>query len=327
MKAKHLLQLDVLLKGVSPQVLADLPESLPALERLLTLSQQSPPFEGGVDAWLCRALGVPRQQDDPVAPCAAGGDGLAAEQGYWLCAAPVYFHLARDRMLLEAALPDVTTDEAGAIIASLNAHFPEMQFFAPHPQRWYVRLPDALRMTTTPLEDAIGQEVSRVFPSGDDARQWAVRLNELQMLLHQHPVNEARDAAGKLPVNSLWLWGGGVKQPMAEHPYAHVWGDGALLAGLGVHSLPATADVVLDSMTGRALLVLDIAELGWKGLEQQWLAPLEQALKRGRLAQLNLHIAHGGRVNTCTVTRGDCWKWLYRRFMRRMSVVDILRGD
>ncbi len=330
MKAKHLLQLDVLLKGLSPQALAAVPQDgrLPVLQRWLATGRRAPAFTGGGDAWLCQALGVPRQQDAPVAPYAAAGDGLAAGQGYWLCAAPVHLHLARDRMLLlEGALPDVTTDEAEAMVASINAHFPEMQFFAPHPRRWYVRLPDAVHMTTTPLEEAIGQEVSRVLPAGDAARAWTVRLNELQMLLHQHPVNEARAAAGKLPVNSLWLWGGGVKQPVAEHPYTQVWGDGALLAGLAARPMPATADVALNEMAGRALLVLDVAELGWERLEQQWLAPLAQALQRGRLKQLDIHLAHGGRVNTWTVTRRDYWKWFYRRFMRRVPVADTLRGD
>lgn len=32
---------------------------------------------------------------------------------------------------------------------------------------------------------------------------------ELQMLLHAHPLNEARAARGALPVNALWFWGAG----------------------------------------------------------------------------------------------------------------------
>lgn len=330
MKVKHLLQLDVLLKGISPEALAEVPEKSQqtGLERLLTLSRMLPPFKDGGHAWLCRALGIPRQQDDPVAPYAAQGDGLAADDGYWLCADPVHLHLARDRIVLrEGALPDVTEAEAAAVMDTLNAHFSGMQFFAPHPRRWYIRLPASQNMVTTPLDAAIGQDVGHVLPTGTDAKTWIVWQNELQMLLHEHPVNEARSAAGKLPVNSLWLWGGGVRQPVVASRYTRVWGDAAMLAGTAAaRSLPPAADTLLDGMSGRELLVLDVAEMGWQILEQQWFAPLEQALKRGRLARLDFHIAHGDRVSAVTVRQRDVWKWLYQRFMRRTSLADILHS-
>jgi hypothetical protein len=47
------------------------------------------------------------------------------------------------------------------------------------------------------------------LPEGDEGRRWRVLGNEAQIILHNHPRNAARIAAGKLPVNSLWFWGGG----------------------------------------------------------------------------------------------------------------------
>jgi hypothetical protein len=48
-----------------------------------------------------------------------------------------------------------------------------------------------------------------MLPSGEAGREWRVLFNELQVLLHAHPVNAARIARGRLPINALWLWGAG----------------------------------------------------------------------------------------------------------------------
>lgn len=327
-KVKYLPQLDVLLQGINQETLVDDP-SLPSLEKLLAMGHLLPQFDGGAETWLCHAFGIARQQDDPVAAYAALGDGLAAEDGYWLRADPVYLHLARDRIvLLDGALPDIGEDDARRIAATLNAHFPDMQFFAPHPRRWYLRLPSPQAVQTCPLEQAIGRDVNRVLPTGPDAKTWMVRLNEVQMLLHEHPVNHARTEAGKLPINSIWLWGGGIAVPLPAIPYSQVWGGDALVAGVvtAKQPLPAQAEMLWAEGAGRGLLVLDVAELDWDALESRWLAVLERALKRGKLARLNLHIAHGGRVYACTVTQGDCWRRFYRVWMRRPRLQAFLQS-
>jgi hypothetical protein len=47
------------------------------------------------------------------------------------------------------------------------------------------------------------------WPTGQAWRGWRRRLNELQMIWHDHPVNLARQRAAAAPINSLWLYGGG----------------------------------------------------------------------------------------------------------------------
>jgi len=44
------------------------------------------------------------------------------------------------------------------------------------------------------------------WPKGVEALHWHQLFNEIQMLLFSHPVNEAREVRGELPVNSVWLW-------------------------------------------------------------------------------------------------------------------------
>ena len=45
--------------------------------------------------------------------------------------------------------------------------------------------------------------------TGRDGARIRSLMNEIQMLLHEHPVNQRRERARLLPVNGWWLWGFG----------------------------------------------------------------------------------------------------------------------
>jgi hypothetical protein len=49
-------------------------------------------------------------------------------------------------------------------------------------------------------------------------RPWRQLVNELQMLWFTHPVNQARQARGLAPVNSLWLFGGATSDQLKRQP-------------------------------------------------------------------------------------------------------------
>jgi len=59
----------------------------------------------------------------------------------------------------------------------------------------------------------IGRNVDAWLPRQPEAKRLRRLQNEVQMLLHRHPVNAAREAAGALAVNSFWLSGCGRAQP------------------------------------------------------------------------------------------------------------------
>jgi hypothetical protein len=181
--------------------------SLPALEKLLGRGRSEILDPVPLENLLCVSFGVPCSDDAPIAPISAAFDGLAA--GCWLRADPVNLDLQRDQLLL--ATVQVGSEEAAALCASLNEHFAgqDMEFFAPHPQRWYVRLDALPRISTAPLSQVVGGDVRRALPEGEDAARWHQLFNEIQMLLHAHPLNEAREARGEPTVNSVWFWGGG----------------------------------------------------------------------------------------------------------------------
>ena len=185
---------------------------LPALEKILARGSREAFADEGIEAALCQALGIERQQDWPLAPIALQADGGDPGMDYWLRADPVHLSVMRDRIVLaDSQALELDQAEADALAASIHDHFGDS--FSPlalRPRRWYLRLRQAPQMSTTPLSCATGCDIDPLLPRGHDASHFRALLNELQMLLHDHPLNQRREARGQLPVNSLWLWGGGV---------------------------------------------------------------------------------------------------------------------
>ena len=346
MRKVHLVVCDLFLPAdIAAGVCADL--RLPALEKMLArgASTGSAPSTGsgrtgGVGAsledHLCGLFGLPCQQDAPIAPVSAVFDGLG--EGCWLRADPVHLRLQRDQLVL---LPDVgvNADEAGQLCAALNEHFAGqgMEFFAPHPQRWYVRLDRLPDIVTVPLSQAAGRNVRGLLPKGKDAAHWHRVFNEIQMLLFAHPVNEAREVRGELPVNSLWLWGGGVNAPL-QKTYASVSSDEAL-AGM----FAAAAGIPFSSWPeqwrdeengGTQLLVwtglrsalrrgdLDAWRAALQEFEAGYAQPLWQALRAGKISQLQVDILGGDRVRNLLLTRADTWAfWRRAKPLAQYSMV------
>jgi hypothetical protein len=251
----------------------------------------------------------------------------------------VHLRITRDRLqLVDASLFDVTAGDAQALVDKLNSHFDQMgiEFRAPHPKRWYVKLPRVPELVTHSISEAAGQEVQRHLPTGGEALAWHRMFNEAQMLLHEHPVNEEREARGAPAINSVWFWGGGTRCAVRGGHFDAVWSDDAaavaLAAAAGAHAaaLPTDATawleaaappkgtfeshlVVLDATAG-AVAYQDSA--AWRtaleNLEARWFGPLRGALRSGILAELTL-VALGEEASLrFTIRRNDLLKFWRR---------------
>lgn len=315
----------MLLPGMfrAPAAMAPSP---PALSRLLRSARRGDTVEEGAPAWLCRLFGVARQQDWPVAPFAARADGLATETGYWLCADPVSLQLQRDSFTVTDSPRSLTLAQARQFADTLNAHFAAdgMQFFAPRVDRWYLRLPRPPSLQTHLLSQVRGRDIHAHMPQGADGLQWHGWLNEVQMLLHGHPVNLALEEQGEPPVNSLWLWGGGILPATRSRSGIALFADDALARGLAlahgdaVAPLPPSAEDWLQNGKTEAACVIvqpPLEPAGWQPalqqLERDWFAPLLAMLREGELARLTLHLA-GESVSSFSVTSRDLYKFWRR---------------
>ncbi len=301
--------------------------SLPALETLLaharTAHTPAMPFE----SWLGQAFGL-RPDGVPVAALRRLGErDTAPVEGEWLCADPVHLQFAREHLVLTDAFDlAVSAPEAAALLEGLNDHFLAteqdfIRFEARSTRRWYLRLRSPARAEFSPLNEVVGRPVARFMPRGDEGARWQRIINEGQVFLHNHPVNQAREAAGERMVNSLWFWGAGALPDRVVAPAPIVRAADRLTCGLaraaGVRPdgltgrLPAQdAFVVVDDLH-RPSLYLDIDT--WRTclgeLEGQWFKPMLAALKSRRLSKLRI-TAPGDRTTLeLNLTTYDLWKF------------------
>lgn len=182
---------------------------LPKLDMLLARSRRESIPQTDLESLLCTQFGITRQRDWPIAAISLAHSGEHAGSHYWLRADPVHIRVERDRLVLNE-ISDPDPHELEQLRAALTEHFGDA--FSPRalrPGAWVVHIGVEMEITTTPLSLAAGQHIDPLLPAGPDALAWRKLLNEAQMLLFSHPVNQAREARGELPVNSVWLWGGG----------------------------------------------------------------------------------------------------------------------
>lgn len=287
------------------EVLKDLP--LPALSRLLGWARIQPKPQPWSRLQASHAgLAAPS-----FALWAAEAAGLPWQQGGWLLADPVHLRVNRDQaQLADAGVMNLDENEACALAGAVNALLAEdgARLHVLSPARWLLQLPLEPDADFTPLVDAVGEDVNRLLPAGGDGLAFSRLLGEIQMLLYTHPVNDAREARGEVPVNSVWLWGKGeVGEPVFDG-VGRLYADDrigealAARAGVACEPVPYRFGALWEDTPrpGRVEVHLDRLfspahyrdAWGWREalsqLEDDWFAPLLAAFTRGRIETLTL---------------------------------------
>jgi len=170
----------------------------------------------------------------PTAVCTAVAD-TGEEHALVTRADPVHIHAEPDHARLHAANAlQLTTDEENSLLDSMNKHFADrgLVFFQGEQSRWYLVGMDGSQLRTEPLSRVSDRNVVAFMKPDQQSLLMRQMLTEIQMLLHEHPVNNEREQKGLLPVNSLWCWGG---HPVAEPllpTSIKVYADDAFCRGL-----------------------------------------------------------------------------------------------
>lgn len=301
---------------------------LPAAELLLARGRARNAESRRLEGWLADAFGLDGGLPAGALTASQPGDAL------WARADPVHLRLMRDRLVLvPAPALGIAAEEAAALCEALERHFAGLAFEAVEPARWCVRL--AAPLAGLPADDpvdAAGSEVGLSMPAS--AQQL---VNEAQMLLHSHPVNEAREARGEPAVNSIWLWGAG-SAPRPDAPtWSSVSADDPLVLGLARAAgarhprLPASAREWLERAPedGRHLVVLQAlrapvafaqtaeSRAALEALERDWFAPLLAALRSGRIGMVTVHVPECPGPSAVETIRADL-----RRFWRRPRALE-----
>jgi hypothetical protein len=215
----------------------------------------------------------------PMAAITREADAGDASLHAWLRADPVYLRPDMNGVRLIAwGNLGLTAAEAEEFLRPLRPLFGDVGFpiSSPAPERWYLALPRESNIPAfTPPVEGLGEDLLSHLPQGPEAQRWRSLMNEAQVLLHNHPRNAARVAAGLLPVNSLWFWGGGVLPDSVTCKAESVTsGDDELLA------LAKRAGMSQgEQPTGSALVDLRRAR-DWPKLEHRHLESALATLKR-----------------------------------------------
>ena len=274
----------------------------PALELLLARGRRTRSEAASTTQWLLEAF----------------GDGVPGDET-WLRAEPVHLRADRDRVLqFRPGSFAIARGEAEALCQAINGHFGARLNVSPlKPEVWNARsaIVDGLDSLRPPSGEAM-----ELPHGGEAATVWHALLNEIQMVLHVHPVNAAREERGEPAVNGVWLWGAARLPRAASGPWQSVTADDpvalglARLAGMRHHLLPRSAGEWLDRLPqeGRHLAVLDSIR------DEAWFAPLLAALREGRVGMITLHLPEWGLA--AEAVRGDL-----RRFWRRPRPLDAHR--
>ena len=296
-----------------------LPVATPALDTLLSRSRISQSPGCTLEDALLAEFSTDKNAPIAALTRLADSDDPYIFTSTWLRADPVHFAVSRDNIqLFDSHVVNPTDDEMAAIAATLNQHFADVgiEVAFPDAARGYIAIKTNDVPHTTPLWAMGNASVFENLPqlTTKTRTNWRAISNEIQMLLHDHPVNEARQAAGALPINGLWLWGGGSLDDFSgQCRYDHVVARLALARGLAIatHCPQSTLPPAFTVTASNTLVVLHSATReiraqsreAWPDavatIDRDWITPATKALNGGQLKTLTIIVAN--EVNTITL--------------------------
>ena len=177
-------------------------------ERAWAQSLQLPGTEG---TWPWAALANPDTTDQP--------------QAYF---SPCHWQIGIGQVvMLNPASLQLSETESQALLSAMQPFFTEdglsVRYLAP--TQWHVQGELLRGLTCASLDRVIGMNVNPWLPKSDSAKALRRLQSEMQMLLYNHPVNDARSAKRQLTVNSFWAHGAGVLTHPPSTPAPHMAQD------------------------------------------------------------------------------------------------------
>jgi hypothetical protein len=220
---------------------------------------------------VARANGLPGQPGRH--PWAAFESGTVGIPCAWL--RPAHLQMGMDDVqLIVLNQLELSEDESQQLLNACASLLAEdgLTLRAAFPGAWLVQ-GELLRGVYAPApERAAGRLLTRseLARADDPAQQrlLARLLSELEMVLATHPISQAREAARRWPINSVWVHGAGVLEaPLPPAP------------GVRVAAQLSQGDALHDSAAHAA---------AWQAIDRQEAAELLDTLRSGQAVQLTL---------------------------------------
>jgi len=179
----------------------------------------------GSEAAICSVLGY-----DPRIYCTGRGPLEAPARGLKLGANDACYRCniitEENNNIADYSAGHITTEESAQLITAVDqilGRKGKIEFYPGLDYRHFLILrnfPNPELIVCTPPHDATGVAFSAVMPKAkspqaeNTSRVLRDLINYSRDILRSHPVNIAREKAGKKPGNLIWPWGGGKKPSM-----------------------------------------------------------------------------------------------------------------
>lgn len=249
---------------------------------------------------ICQALALPFSHAGLGALRFWGQTG--ERPGAWIAAAdPVYLEPRLDFLWLHALASDeFQTADLGGLVDYLQQTLgdDERLGFMRLGTYGYLRTNHALSTAHVSSVVADQGNPGDHLPQGADTASYRNLLSEIEMALHEHAINLRRVEQGYQPVNSLWIWGGGVAPDIVSRPQPPLFANDPLLLGYWA-SASAPASVWPGDITncldaaGDGFVAVMPQELHSAEILADSLGKLRRALQSGRLSHLTLLFRDG----------------------------------
>ena len=276
----------------------------PALQTLLGKGRRLATPSTSAEAWWCSYFQID-VEDFAAAPLRLSALGEHPGTNRWLCADPVHLQVTqKGATLTDPTLLNISAVEARQLQAALAPLFASVgELLVTSPSHWHLRLRAHGAEFPAHLNRIIGQPATALLPEGDAGRPWRQMINEAQMTLHAHPLNAERIAQGKIPINSLALWGEGFAPVVRQSADVNLQSNDLIIAGAAqLAGINASALMPSFTPSGIAQVVhwdwlsfptASRDALAWRErlmqLEQDWMAPALAAMNSGKLKCIALH--------------------------------------
>jgi len=220
--------------------------------------------------------------------------------GFWLRAQPIHFAAGLDRLTTIPLQGDarMSATERKSLSPTFADHLQStgLELHEGADGEWLLRSGAPLQVQTVSPDFAAANPAEDILPRGRDAGGLRRLMTEMQMLLHEHPLNTQRQLRGRPVLNAIWLYGEGmlneVSAQVSGPALPAACGEDVYLRGIyrlhdqPVKAPPADATSLLAQIGGPTVACIDVTSA--EALESRWLAPLSRALRSGAIAKLTV---------------------------------------
>ena len=231
-----------------------------------------------------------------IAPTLALNQASHSPENAWACAQLVHIHATRDHLVLtDPSILNIDPSEEIALKASVQYLLDEL---APNGtvsfnNHWIFPANSFETLRTHSPAQAIGRNIDVWMPTDTNiqgiAKKWRQIQNEIQMIWHDHHVNQSRVNRGELPINSIWLYGIGSLSQVQPHSLLknikRIASDQALIETLANFLNKKYSN--LDELGNPNELLIDASKLDVR-LSQQW----------SQIWNASLEAIHGNNIDT-----------------------------